>query len=564
MFMSDAGPVANAVHAVPRRLARPQVSIRAVRRLQSRRALIATYFLLAVGVPLLYVGITHHVWEDFFITFRHSVNFVEGRGLTFNPPQRVQGFTSAINVMLPALFYWMTGQHGYEAALQLFLAASLGALVVGGWTTLRWMRLDRGGDRLSPLLFILLFVTEAKTIAYSMNGQESGFMVGFLSLMFACAYRGLSQDWGMMGLIWAGLLYTRPDAPIFIAAMAIVCLVFRRNESETALLGSIIKAGLIAAAVYFPWFVSMWAYYGNPIPHTIIAKSGFGSLNFMYPEKLLVKWLAMFPRHAMAVFLPLYSDFGGWPQWLVMPFGAVCATVSSIYWLIPSRDRAGRMASLMFVLIVGYLNTVALSGTVFPWYLPSAAVFGVIVLARAMAPLLRRFGPRRLVLPMRLAQAAIVLVAGLLLAGTMWQIRIQQREIEFGVRQQIGLYLRDVVPPGERVYLEPLGYIGYFSNAHILDWPGLVSPEVERLHHQRRLGQLNMIRALKPEWLVLREGEYRGASRFQEVQEHYQVVRSFNARQRLASYGYFPGSGYPGVDAVFYVLHRTPPSGEVH
>jgi hypothetical protein len=209
------------------------------------------------------------------------------------------------------------------------------------------------------------------------------------------------------------------------------------------------------------------------------------------------------------------------------------------------------------VLTVSYLNTVGLNGIVFPWYLPSAAVFSTIVLSRCMVPLLRRAAPRWPPLPARLATGAVALAAALLLAGMMWQMRIQQREIEFGLRRQIGLYLRDAVAPGQRVYLEPLGYIGYFSNAHILDWPGLVTPEVARLHHERGLGQLNMIKALKPEWIVLREGELRAASRFQEVQEHYRIVKTYNARERLSKYGYFPGSGYPGVDAVFYVLRRT-------
>ena len=43
------------------------------------------FLILAVAVPLAFVLITHNVWEDFLITFRHSKNFIDGRGLVFNP-----------------------------------------------------------------------------------------------------------------------------------------------------------------------------------------------------------------------------------------------------------------------------------------------------------------------------------------------------------------------------------------------------------------------------------------------------------------------------------------------
>ena len=60
---------------------------------------------LTILVSLAYVAITNHVWEDFYITFKHSKNLVEGHGLVYNPGERVHGFTSVINTLLPALYY---------------------------------------------------------------------------------------------------------------------------------------------------------------------------------------------------------------------------------------------------------------------------------------------------------------------------------------------------------------------------------------------------------------------------------------------------------------------------
>jgi hypothetical protein len=70
-----------------------------------RRRLIEGTLLLTIAVPLLNLVTTDQVWEDFLITFRHTKNWVNGLGLTYNPGDRVHGFTSPRNLLLPALGY---------------------------------------------------------------------------------------------------------------------------------------------------------------------------------------------------------------------------------------------------------------------------------------------------------------------------------------------------------------------------------------------------------------------------------------------------------------------------
>ena len=54
----------------------------------------------AEPVPTAYTLYTNHIWEDFFITFRHSQNLCEGKGLVYNEGERVHGFTSPLGVLL--------------------------------------------------------------------------------------------------------------------------------------------------------------------------------------------------------------------------------------------------------------------------------------------------------------------------------------------------------------------------------------------------------------------------------------------------------------------------------
>src|SRR6185295_2100971 len=78
--------------------------------------------LVAFGIAACLVGLgyslyTQQIWEDALITLRHSENLSNGQGLTYNPGERVHGFTSPINVLLLTLCHLVTGQTSYIATL---------------------------------------------------------------------------------------------------------------------------------------------------------------------------------------------------------------------------------------------------------------------------------------------------------------------------------------------------------------------------------------------------------------------------------------------------------------
>jgi hypothetical protein len=66
----------------------------------------------------------------------------------------------------------------------------------------------------------------------------------------------------------------------------------------------------------------------------------------------------------------------------------------------------------------------------------------------------------------------------MLLACVTWEMRVQQRVIEDDGRKIIGEWLRANAAPGDRIFLEPLGYVGYYSHLKAYDYPGLTSREV--------------------------------------------------------------------------------------
>jgi hypothetical protein len=508
-------------------------------------------------VPPGYVLYTGNVWEDYFITFRFSRNLAQGKGLVFQPGERVQGFTSPINTLLPAVFDWMNGSRDYEFALWAYRLVSAAAFGAAGLFLTNLVRRESGPGDAAPVVFPLLLILDFKAVAFSANGQESAFMLLFLALGFGCLYGGPAENWRLLGVSWAGLLLTRPDGCVYIVILSFVSLVNGTVPARKQL-AALAKAAALAAVLYLPWIITATVYYGSPVPHTVIAKS-VGQPDSPVGVELVKRVLKGVVDVAPLTSAPIYANVGGWPWWVAafcLALGLCCAC----YWLIPSSDRLGRMASLAYLLGCLYLSFYSArsyNGAPFPWYLPPVNLFGLIVLARAPGTLLAKFGPAESVrMYGGLIQAGIVAgMAGIFLMGCQ-EMRIQQRAIEQSVRVPLGQWLAENVAPSETVYSEALGYFGFFGECHMLDWPGLVSPRVVRARRNGHNNFFMVIPALRPDWLVLRPHEVEAIRQTQPYWKDYAPVKAFTASPPLSAYGDVPGINYLKFDETYVILKR--------
>jgi hypothetical protein len=119
------------------------------------------------------------------------------------------------------------------------------------------------------------------------------------------------------------------------------------------------------------------------------------------------------------------------------------------------------------------------------------------------------------------------------------------------------------------VYVECLGYIGYFSHAKMADWPGLVSPEVVAVARQKGSDFSSTLGVLRPEWAVLRPWEAdEVARRVPKFHQQYELVKSFDVNPELYALrtpallqpfvhdAHLPGIGYLTYDARFVIFRR--------
>jgi hypothetical protein len=528
-------------------------------------------------VPLLFALATNNAWEDWYITYRASKNLALGLGLVFNPGQRVHSFTSPLGALIPAALAYLTGCRSDDLVLWLYRLINSLVLGTSGVLLFRLARACKMGVPATVVMIGILAV-DPKTVGFSINGMETAFLVFFIVLCVYALAAAKSRPALLLGVAWAGLMWTRPDGFIYGGAIAAGFWLFPQALGITAgrreLLRWYAAAAIIAGLLYAPWFFWAWSYYGTPVPHTIVAKglendSGAAVARAIsYPYRLLT--------NIDRTFLPANAGFGGWGAGRYLRFYQIAVILCALYWLSPWSRSLGRAASFAFLISHFYL--VAVVPLAFAWYWPAAATLATVVLGQITEQVVRAaktLVPGRAQVAVACALPATVLtVHAALLGAAAYQLHWQQALIEEGNRKQIGLWLKEhASSPRDTVLLECLGYIGYFSGLRMYDNPGLSSPEVVASRRRlapklrnvrssvRRMGAV--LRDLGPDWAVLRpfEAEAIGRDDAELLSRLYQPVRVFDVSSQVAQVPHLPGRRFLNFDECFIVYHRVvPPS----
>jgi hypothetical protein len=524
----------------------------------SRRPLVFAF--AAAAVALLYAAVTGHMWEDYFITFRASLNLATGHGLVFQPGERVHSFTSPLGTLLPALFALGGGADVAVRALWLFRGVS--ALALGGalWLAVRaWQRDGLAG--LAVTAAAVAWICDAKTVDFATNGMETALVVFFVTWTWQ-AFSAGARLWPC-ALACAGLQWTRPDGFVFYAVIAGAWLVFgagREGRSWPDRIAFLARATGLGVVLYLPWFIWAWSYYGSPIPHTILAKSGIlgpreiAQLLAAYPFRLLVGQTALHD-----IFLPAYHFFGGWPDALYV-LSRVTVTGAALAWLWPRVAPGGRIASAAFFLGGFYVCYIP----PFAWYFPGWQALALVSWAYLLQALgqVKPAGCRAAsLLPSALRTGTLLLVTiqVAVFGCVAWQMRRQQDLIENRHRAEVGRWLRQQAGARDTVFLECLGYIGYYSGLKMLDHPGLAAPEVVAARRAGLREWAQIIEKLQPTWIVLRPTEAKKVfGDLPSLRQHYTLRRTFDTRAALDAEPVLPGRGYLNFDAIFLVYRRTP------
>ena len=220
--------------------------------------------LLAGSLLLLAAAITAAAWlsDDAYITFRVVENAVAGRGLTWNPAERVQAYTHPLWLFFLIAGRWLTGELFYTAML-LGIALSVAAAGLLGF------RLP--AQPATAALGVLILTCSRAFVDYATSGLENPLTYLLLGL-FLLAYltRPPSERQILILSFLAALLALNRSDAVLLVLPALGLALWRRPTRRAVAMAAL---GLLPFAL---WTLFSIFYYGFPFPNTAYAKLNTG------------------------------------------------------------------------------------------------------------------------------------------------------------------------------------------------------------------------------------------------------------------------------------------------
>ncbi len=505
---------------------------------------------VGLAVRIFLWAYTGRLIDDALITVKHAKNLVDGFGLVHHLGEDgpVHGFTSVLSVLVPIPGELFADGGGF-VALRL---VSLGCFVVAVLAADAICR-DLGIGFWPRLLVLAYLALDQNQVFYGVAGMETQIAT---AVVLSGAYFVLKENFVWAGALVGLALLARPDFVIWVVPAYVYLLIRDRRRG--------LQAVLIGAAFVLPWLIFATGYYGSPVPNTIIAKSqAYGpALPSLFDLGATIDYaggavsdlktfvLAQRPfyERSLLVSAPIPDLFLNVAVWAIAGLSLIGAAAT---WRRPSFRPA-----IVFVALWLAYKVVFVQVGYFDWYaVPVMAL--VIVLAAAGLDWLSRRIPTGAIASVAVALA----VAYAIHIPFSFPIEEQtQHEIEDPVRDRLGRYLGEVTRVGETMTSEPAGYVAFYTNATLLDFPGLTSRiATEAMSGQPKFaddpqGPSKIAELLRPDWLILRPAEWVGLQeRFPQVAAEYRLAREFKSTDVMTEHG---GLAYFNPDTEFLVFQR--------
>lgn len=390
---------------------------------------------LAVRLLLAYPG-----YDDAYITLRYARNLAEGKGFVFNKGERVLSTTTPLFALIMTPFALLLKEEDQlvEAA-RMVGAVMLAVGAMGMWVLSRRLRLKYSWLALVLYPVFPLFLM-------TLTGEMPLYLALALWALVCAAYRRFAGAF----LLGALLTLTRGDGFLLLGVLFTTYVLAERRLP--------IKEAIMPAALLGAWAVFAVLYFGSPLPLTLTAKQAQGSMAISTP------------------FLPglLGFAFQLVQKWTYIAFFAVALLG---LWVLVWAKLALPLLFWALLYIGAYT---ALGVSRYFWYY--APVFMVILLLfiaglQELERWLVKYLPRQPRVSTLLSSGVLLVVlAGSLADAT--QIARANFDRRIAIYKAAGQWLRQHVPEEARVGMLEIGVIGLYSHQRIVDFAGLLQPEV--------------------------------------------------------------------------------------
>jgi hypothetical protein len=245
---------------------------------------------MPAGIALVWLALLALYWnyivDDAYITFRYAVHFAKGVGLVYNPNTVVDGYTSFLWTVIIGSAVFLFGESQIVGITKL-VSGVLSALTL----LFTYQMAQRAPEtRSSGWVAVALTSVTPAFIISTADGLETPLYMAIQMLLMLQWMRDLDRGTlSPMYGVWAALLcLARPDGALFVGLATFLFFRFCPLSQE-ALLRSL-YAVVAWSALFVPYFVWHWLYYGHPLPNTFYAKMGGEWELFLRGVDRLLKW----------------------------------------------------------------------------------------------------------------------------------------------------------------------------------------------------------------------------------------------------------------------------------
>jgi 4-amino-4-deoxy-L-arabinose transferase-like glycosyltransferase len=232
--------------------------------------LIATAAIITAAIIILIQSMAINItWDDSFIFYRYAENLANGHGLVYNPGEFVEGFSSVLWTLILALAGFI-GLSIPEAARWIGIFLSIGTIILVFQIGVKLVP----KSRLVAAIGILLLSLRFDFGLYAHSGMETALMVFLVTLtyyLYISAVENRTLLW-LTGVAAGLTALTRPEGIIVLFALIIALIIRYRFRNWGELISSLIPLILPVVVILAALIIWRYNYYNDFFPNTYYAK----------------------------------------------------------------------------------------------------------------------------------------------------------------------------------------------------------------------------------------------------------------------------------------------------
>ena len=389
----------------------------------------------------------NYVVDDAYISFRYAQNLADGKGLIFNPGERVEGYTNFLWVMITAL--------GVKLGMDpvgLSKALGFGFAILSMLVVFRYAKVVYGQQGLMRLAPLALLAASPPLAVWALAGLETTMFAFLVTLAVLSHVRATEK--GRLPLVSAAVLVlaalTRPEGLVFAMILLLDLVIAYRLRPKVMLWL------LPFLVVYLPYFIWRYQYYGYLFPNTFYAKTGGG----LGPLARGLTYVTNYVRTSGGLLILMI---------LVAPF--LC------------RQRKIVLPLIACVTWAGYVVAIGGDGlAMYRFIVPVLGLCSLLIIYTLVSVFTRAFASSAA----RTRSAALGIILGLAVLLTVSN-SLGSKEKDFVLEDRIrvqgnwvpiGKWLRSYAQPGESIALTTAGAVPYYSGLYTIDMLGINDAEI--------------------------------------------------------------------------------------